>query len=87
MLNVSLTPAVQTFIQEQLDRGTYNSIDEIILAGLELLAAKDAAQKDRYDELRRDIEIGIAEADRGELVDGVELFERLRQKSQRRCAN
>ena len=87
MLNVSLTAAAQTFIQEQLDRGTYNSIDEILLAGLELLAAKDAAQKVRYDELRRDIEIGIAEADRGELIDGEELFERLRQKSQQRRTN
>jgi antitoxin ParD1/3/4 len=87
MLNVSLTPAAQTFIQEQLDRGKYGSIDEILLAGLELLAAKDAADKSRYEELRRDIEIGLAEANRGELIDGEELFERLRQKSQQRRTN
>ena len=79
MLNISLTPAAQTFIQEQLDRGKYRSIDEILLAGLELLAAKDTVEKDRYKQLRHDIEIGLAEAERGELVDGVELFARLRQ--------
>ncbi len=87
MLNVPLTPAAQTFIQDQLDRGKYGSIDEILLAGLELLAAKDAIEKARYDELRRDIEIGLAEAERGELIDGEELFERLRQKSQQRRTN
>jgi antitoxin ParD1/3/4 len=85
MLNISLTPAAQTFIQEQLDRGKYGSIDEILLAGLELLVAKDVAEKARYGELQQDIEIGLSEAARGELVDGEELFERLRQKLQQQC--
>lgn len=33
------------------------------------------------DELRREIAIGTAEADRGELVDGREVFQRIRAKS------
>lgn len=87
MLNISLTPAAQTFIKEQLDRGKYRSIDEILLAGLELLAEKDTVEKDRYEQLRHDIEIGLAEAEQGELVDGVELFARLKQKFQQQQIN
>ena len=56
--------------------------DEVLLAGLELLAARDASEQVRYAELRREIEVGLAEADRGELIDGTEVFERLQRKLQ-----
>ena len=82
MLNVSLTPEAQTFIQKQLANGKYRSTDEVLLAGLELLAAKDASEQARYAELRREIEVGLAEAKRGELIDGAEVFDRLQQKLQ-----
>ena len=42
--------------------------DGVLLAGLELLAARDASEQVRYAELRREIEVGLAEADRGELM-------------------
>jgi antitoxin ParD1/3/4 len=51
MLNVSLTPEAQTFIEEQLANGKYRSTDEILLAGLELLAANDARDRATYAEL------------------------------------
>ena len=82
MLNVSLTPEAQTFIQKQLANGKYRSTDEVLLAGLELLAAKDASEQARYAELRREIEVGLAEANRGELIDGAEVFDRLQRKLQ-----
>ena len=56
--------------------------DEVLLAGLKLLAARDASEQVRYAELRREIEVGLAEADRGELIDGTEVFERLQRKLQ-----
>ena len=77
MLNVSLTPEAQTFIQQQLSAGKYRSTDKVLLAGLNLLAAKDASEQERFAELRREIEIGLSEADRGELIDGEEVFESL----------
>jgi antitoxin ParD1/3/4 len=82
MLNVSLTPEAQTFIEEQLANGKYRSTDEVLLAGLELLAAKDARDRARYTELKQEIEVGLAEAEAGNLIDGEELFDRLRQKLQ-----
>ena len=82
MLNVSLTPEAQTFIQQQLANGKYRSTDEVLLAGLELLAARDASEQTRYVELRREIDVGLAEAERGELIDGAEVFERLQRKLQ-----
>jgi antitoxin ParD1/3/4 len=82
MLNVSLTPEAQTFIQKQLSKGKYRSTDEILLAGLNLLAAREASEQERYAELRQDIEVGLAEADRGELIDGEDVFDRLQGKLQ-----
>jgi antitoxin ParD1/3/4 len=82
MLNVSLTPEAQTFIQKQLSKGKYRSTDEILLAGLNLLAAREESEQERYAELRRDIEVGLAEADRGELINGEEVFDRLQGKLQ-----
>jgi antitoxin ParD1/3/4 len=84
MLNVSLTPEAQTFIEEQLANGRYRSTDEVLLAGLELLAAKDASEKARYAQLRQDIDVGLAEAAAGELIDGEEVFARLQQKLQQK---
>ena len=84
MLNVSLTPAAQAFLQEQLARGKYQTIDEIMLAGLDLLAAREASEQERYAELRREIEVGLAEANRGDLIDGEKVFDRLRKKLQQK---
>ncbi len=82
MLNISLTPEAQTFIQKQLSQGKYRSTDEIVLAGLELLATKDASEQSRYAQLRQEIEIGLVEAERGDLLDGEEVFNRLQRKLQ-----
>jgi antitoxin ParD1/3/4 len=90
MLNVSLTPEAQTFIQKQLSKGKYRfsfrdasrTTDEILLAGLNLLAAREESEQERYAELRRDIEVGLAEAGRGELINGEEVFDRLQGKLQ-----
>ncbi len=87
MLNVSLTPEAQTFIQQQLANGKYRSTDEVLLAGLELLATKDASEQARYAQLRQDIDVGLAEAEAGKLIDGEELFGRLRQKLQQQRQN
>jgi antitoxin ParD1/3/4 len=83
MILEELTPEVQTFVQEQLASGKYQTIDELLVAGLQLLAAQSVDQyQHRYAKLRQDIEVGLAEADRGELIDGTEVFDQLRQKLQ-----
>ena len=41
----------------------------------------DAEAPTKFEQLCREIQVGIDQADRGELLDGPEVFRRLRQKT------
>lgn len=83
-MNVSLTPELEQFIQSQLESGKFTSVDEVIAAGIKLLEQRERIYKGRFEELKREIMIGIEAADRGELIDGETVFRELREKLQRR---
>ena len=83
-MNVSLTPELEQFIQSQLESGKFTSADEVIAAGIKLLEERERIYKGRFEELKREIMIGIEAADRGELIDGETVFRELREKLQRR---
>lgn len=83
-MNVSLTPELEQFIQNQVESGKYTSVDEVIVAGIKLLEERERIYKGRFEELKREIMIGIEAADRGELIDGETVFRELREKLQRR---
>ena len=48
---------------------------------------KEELEQWRLAELRREIAVGIAEADRGEFVDGPEVFAAIRERSAKRKLN
>ena len=47
----------------------------------EWLVDSEESRRLRLEELRRDLAIGVAQADRGELRNGAEVFRKLRQSS------
>jgi len=47
----------------------------------EWLADSEEIRRLRLEELRRDLGLGVAQADRGELRDGAEVFRKLRLNS------
>ena len=81
-MNVSLTPELEQFIQSQLESGKFTSVDEVIAAGIKLLEERERIYKGRFEELKKEIMIGIEQLDRGEKLDGREVIEQLRQKNQ-----
>ena len=81
-MNVSLTPELEQFIQTQIESGKFTSVDEVIAAGIKLLEERECIYKGRFEELRKEIMIGIEQLDRGEKLDGREVIEQLRQKNQ-----
>ena len=81
-MNVTLPPELEQFINRKIESGQYFCESEVILEGLRLLRDRDELDKMRLETLRKEIAIGIEQADRGELVDGKVVFERLRQKIQ-----
>lgn len=69
---------------------TIPPIDDVLniiaAAGLRLLAEEDALKQMKYEELKRDIRLGLEQAERGEVVSGKEAFQRLRKRHESRKA-
>ena len=83
-MNVSLTPELEQFVQNKVESGLYYSASEVIREGLRMLQEKEMLKQIQIEELRKEIQKGIEQADRGELVDGEEVFENIRAKSRAR---
>jgi antitoxin ParD1/3/4 len=81
-MNVSLTKDLEALVDEKVQSGMYHSASEVVREGLRLLKERDELRQVRLDELRREIAIGIEQADRGRTkafdVDG--LKRRLRDR-------
>jgi len=86
-MNVSLTPELEQLIHKKVQSGLYLSASEVVREALRLLEERDKLRAMRFEELRRDIQIGIDQPDRGELLDGPEVFEKLRAKVRTKSGN
>jgi antitoxin ParD1/3/4 len=76
-MNISLTPQLEEFINEEVRSGRYKSASEVVRAGLRLIQLRDA----KLEALRRDIQEGIDELDRGEVVPASKVFAETRRKA------
>jgi antitoxin ParD1/3/4 len=66
-MTIALPPELERFVSEQVASGAYPTPVDVIRVGLELLREQEMIDQFPKDELRRELMIGIAEADRGEL--------------------
>ncbi len=83
-MNVSLTPDLEQLINQKVSSGMYHSPLEVIREALHLLDQQDDFQQERIDEMRQQIVAGLDQLKRGEGIQGEQVFEELRQKSQQR---
>jgi antitoxin ParD1/3/4 len=67
-MNVSLTNELETLVREKVRSGLYHSASEVIREGLRLLKQRDQLREMRLAELRKEIAVGIEQADRGEVI-------------------
>jgi antitoxin ParD1/3/4 len=81
-MSIFLTPELEQFIQSQIASGKYASTEDVIIAGIKLLEERERIYKGRFEELKREIAIGVEQLERGERLDGREVIEKLRQKNQ-----
>jgi antitoxin ParD1/3/4 len=79
-MNVNLGAVFDEFIAGLLKSGMYQSRSEVVREGLRLLKEREELKKLRLAELRKEIAIGSAEADRGEFVGGEETFAGIRRR-------
>ena len=81
-MHVSLTTHLEEYVREKVESGLYNSNSEVVREALRLMGERDRLREIRLEELRKEIQIGIDQADRGELIPGDEVFRQLKKRSE-----
>ena len=66
-MNISLTKEFESYVTQKVESGLYHSASEVIRDGLRLMKERDDLHQGRLAELRREIAIGIDQADRGQV--------------------
>mgnify|MGYP002784288989 CR=1 FL=1 len=84
IMNLPLPPDLQQFADRQIASGKYTSLDEMMLAGLRVLAEQEQIYQGRFEELRREVLLGVLEAEQGELLDAASEIEGIRQRLRQR---
>ena len=67
-MNVSLTQELEDMVKDKVRGGLYGSASEVIRAGLRLLREQDQLREIRLAELRKEVAVGIEQAERGEVT-------------------
>jgi antitoxin ParD1/3/4 len=74
-MRVSLRPDLEKFIEEKVRNGQYADVDAVVNDAVEMLKEQNEREElspedaQKLEELRREIQIGIDQADRGEFVE------------------
>ena len=63
-MNVTLTSQLEEIIRRQVESGRYSSAEEVVQKAVQQLDAKE-----KPDHLRALIQVGVDEAERGELIE------------------
>ena len=78
-VNISLTPELGAFLQNRVKSGRYQTASEVVREALRLLQQQEKEREQRLRQLKVKLQRGATQAERGELLDGDEVFEELRQ--------
>jgi antitoxin ParD1/3/4 len=68
-MNISLTPQLAQFIKGKVESGMYHSASEVIRDALRLLQERERLQEVRLESLRKEIQIGVDQLERGEYTE------------------
>ncbi|MDZ8107590.1 MAG: type II toxin-antitoxin system ParD family antitoxin [Nostoc sp. DedQUE12a] len=82
-MNISLTPELEQLVKDKVNSGRYHSVSEVMGEALRLLDERDRDQEQRLGELKAKIQEGLEASERGEVVDGEEVFAELEEDIRR----
>ena len=78
-VNISLTPELRAFLQSRVKSGRYQTTSEVVREALRLLQYQEKEREQGLKQLKTKLQRGAAQAERGELLDAVEVFQEMRQ--------
>jgi antitoxin ParD1/3/4 len=76
-MTVTLSPEQERRLVDVLRSGAYQNAEQILDRALEMLLTQEEWLAENRDEIAAAIELGFAEAERGELIDGDEVRSRM----------
>jgi antitoxin ParD1/3/4 len=79
-LNISLPEALKKHVQKRVAQGGFSNASDFVRALIRL----DKEQQEKLAALRRDIAVGLDQLDRGEGLEGEEVFAELVDQRRRR---
>ena len=68
-MHVSLTPHLEELVRDKVKSGLYNSASEVVREALRLMEDRDRVREMRLEDLRKEIQIGIDQLERGESTE------------------
>jgi len=80
-MNVSLTPELEKLVTRKVQSGLYQSASEVIREGLRLLEDQDRLRELHLAEVRKKIQAGLDQLDRGEGIPGDQVYADMKRKS------
>lgn len=87
-MNVSLTPKLEKLVSEKVATGLYGSASEVVREALRLLEQREQMRQARLDQLRKDLDVGIAQLDLGVRSPfDVDALERIKARGRRLLAS
>ena len=68
-MHISLTDVLDNYVKNQVATGHYNNASEVIRDALRLKIEQDTLNRAKLEALRRDIQVGWDQLERGESVE------------------
>ena len=84
-MDIPLPRDLEELVRREVEAGAYESASEMVVEALYLLAARDRLLAGEQAELRREIELGIEDCERGEVVEGESRGKFRRRPRARQC--
>ena len=83
-VNISITPELDAFLRSRVKSGRYQTTSEVVREALRLLERQERERDEAFRQLKARLETGADQAERGELLDGDEVFDELREMIEER---
>ena len=81
---ISITPELDAFLQSRVQSGRYQTTSEVVREALRLLERHEQERDEAFVQLKVKLQRGAEEADHGELLDGDQVFDELREMIEER---
>ena len=69
-------------MRNKVRSGLHNSASEVVREALRLMDDRDRVREMRVEKLRKEIQIGVDQIERGEVTPGEEVFRELRERNE-----